>query len=616
MRKSKKRTKKQDETIKGLRIAYRHMLSYRKEVIFLGIIGVFIAVASGVSPYLLGRFFDELVTPTTISIAEYAFPALIVFFLLWLLLSISENLLGWFKGVKGTYVAEHMATSYIIEGEKKLLSLPMSFHKREKVGEIVHRVDRAGDSVASIVDGVFIGVAPDILSILIGFTIMYFVNPVFTSIVFGGVVIFVWMVLIHNPRLGKMQSEASKKYRNVFGDIVDAVTNISVVKQMTAESHEVKKVHDGYRKGASKVLLKRQKYWEKVRFGQESLMLLVRGGILFGSIWFVTDGRLSIGELVMFNAYAGMTFGPFIRLGFMWQRLQSGMVAVAQAEEVLSLDSEVYEPKGSDKNAVVKGDVVFDRVGFTYREKGAREVLKDITFSVNAGQTVALVGKSGAGKSTLVDLISGYFFAKGKVLIDGVDVKKWSLSALRNQVAVVPQEPTLLNDTVFANIKYGNQRATKEEVEKAAKLADAHGFITGFAKGYRQKVGDRGVKLSAGQKQRIAIARAFLRDPKILILDEPTSALDAEAEEAISASLKKLMKGRTTFIIAHRLSTVRDADLILVLKEGSIVEEGNHTELLKNKNGLYRHLHDLQNGTRESASGMDVEKIMENMNKN
>lgn len=329
----------------------------------------------------------------------------------------------------------------------------------------------------------------------------------------------------------------------------------------------------------------------------------------------MSDGRLTIGELMMFNGYAAMAFGPFVRLGYIWRQLQNGTIALVRAEEVFSLDSEVYEPEGSDKDAVVRGDVVFDRVGFTYREKGAKEVLKDITFSVKEGQTVALVGKSGAGKSTLVDLLSGYFFAKkGKVLIDGVDVKKWSLSALRNQVAVVPQEPTLLNDTVFANIKYGNQRATKEEIEKAAKLADAHGFITGFAKGYKQKVGDRGVKLSAGQKQRIAIARAFLRDPKILILDEPTSALDAEAEAAIQKSLETLMKGRTTFIIAHRLSTVRDADLILVLKEGRIVEEGNHTELLKNENGLYRHLHNLQHGTRENTGGMDVEKIMEDMN--
>ncbi|MBC8465180.1 MAG: ABC transporter ATP-binding protein [Parcubacteria group bacterium] len=504
----------------------------------------------------------------------------------------------------------------MIEGARKLLSLPLSFHKREKIGEIVERVNKAGNSVFTIVDNLFIAIVPDVLSIAIGFVIMYAIHPVFATVILTGITIFAAVLWKYTPILGEMSSKMHKGYRTVYGNMFDAMMNVGTVKQMAAESYEVKKVYVGYRKKASRTYIDLQEKWEYVRFIQRTLVFLVQGGIFSLSIYFVSNGQLTLGELVMFNGYAAMAFGPFVRLGYTWQQLQTGTIAIAQADEVLTLDSEVYEPEGSDKGAVVHGDVVFDRVGFTYKEKGSKEVLKDITFEVKAGQTVALVGKSGAGKSTLVDLLSGYFFAKkGKVAIDGVDVKKWSLSALRNQVAVVPQEPTLLNDTVFANIKYGNQKATKEEVEKAAKLADAHGFITGFAKGYKQKVGDRGVKLSAGQKQRVAIARAFLRDPKILILDEPTSALDAEAEAAIQKSLETLMKGRTTFIIAHRLSTVRDADLILVLKEGSIVEQGNHSELLKNKDGLYRHLHDLQNGTRETMNSMDVEKLVEDATK-
>ena len=617
MSQQKSKKNKTNEIFKGIALTVRYMQPYKKDIIILSVLGVAMALADGVSPYLLGRFFDELIIPTEVSLGEHVFPALIVFLSLWVVVSVVGNIFSWWKGLKGARVSEHLFSGYMIEGSRKLLSLPLSFHKREKIGEIAERVNKAGNSIFTVVNNLFIGIVPDALSVIVGFSIMYMIHPIFATVILVSVILFAVILLKYTPLLGELSSKMHKGYRKVYGDFFDAVMNVSTVKQMTAESYEVQKVFKGYRRKASRFYIDMQTKWEHVHLTQNTLVFLARAGIFGLSIWFVSDGQLTIGELMMFNGYAGMAFGPFIRLGYVWQQLQTGTVAIAQADEVLSLDPEEYEPERSDKHAVVQGNIVFDRVGFTYKEKGSREVLRDIAFSVKAGQTVALVGKSGAGKSTLVDLLSGYFFArKGKVLIDGVNVKKWSLSALRNQVAVVPQEPTLLNDTVFANIKYGNQKATKEEIEKAAKLADAHGFISDFAKGYNQKVGDRGVKLSAGQKQRIAIARAFLRDPKILILDEPTSALDAEAEEAISASLKKLMKGRTTFIIAHRLSTVRDADLVLVLKEGSIVEQGNHTELLKNEKGLYRHLHDLQNGTRESASGMDVERIMEDVNKN
>jgi ATP-binding cassette subfamily B protein len=612
----KNKKKKTNEIFKGIALTVRYMQPYRKDIITLAILGIGMALTDGLTPYLLGRFFDELLKPTSTVVGMYIFPSMMVFLVLWVSLSAVGSILTWRKGISGVRVSEYIFSGYMIEGARKLLSLPLSFHKKEKIGEVAERVNKAGNSIFSVIDSLFIGIAPDVLGVVVGFVIMYLIHPMFATIILTAVVVFAGVLWKYTPVLGELSSDVNKKYRKVYGNYFDAVMNVSTVKQMMAESFEVKKVHDGYRNDASRLFIRVQKGWWNVRLVQYTLVFLSQATIFALSIWFVTNGQLTIGELMMFNGYAAMAFGPFIRMGYVWQQLQTGTIAIAQADEVLSLPSEVYEPEGSDKNAVVRGNIVFDRVGFTYKEKGAKEVLKDITFEVKAGQTVALVGKSGAGKSTLVDLLSGYFFAKkGKVMIDGVDVKKWSLSALRSQVAVVPQEPTLLNDTVFANIKYGNQRATKEEVEKAAKLADAHGFISGFAKGYKQKVGDRGVKLSAGQKQRIAIARAFLRDPKILILDEPTSALDAEAEAAIQKSLETLMKGRTTFIIAHRLSTVRDADLVLVLKEGGIVEKGNHVELLKNKGGLYRHLYDLQNGTRGTTSSVDVEKMVEDATK-
>jgi ABC-type multidrug transport system fused ATPase/permease subunit len=223
--------------------------------------------------------------------------------------------------------------------------------------------------------------------------------------------------------------------------------------------------------------------------------------------------------------------------------------------------------------------------------------LKGISFHARAGQKIALVGESGVGKTTIIDLLSGFYFPqKGKILIDGIDIKKMNLRNYRSRIGIVPQEPTLFNDTIEANIRYGNPGKSAEEMVTACREAYAQDFIEAFPKKYKKIVGWRGVKLSIGQKQRIALARAFLRSPDILVLDEPTSALDAKSEHLIKASLEKLMAGRTTFIIAHRLSTVREVDLILVLKDGAIVEQGTHDALVQVPGGIYRGLYEMQTG--------------------
>jgi ABC-type multidrug transport system fused ATPase/permease subunit len=240
--------------------------------------------------------------------------------------------------------------------------------------------------------------------------------------------------------------------------------------------------------------------------------------------------------------------------------------------------------------------VEFKDVHFSYKKKD-NDVLKGISFAVEPGEKIALVGESGVGKSTLVDLVSGYYFAtNGQVLIDGRNVKNLDLKFLRSKIAVVPQEVVLFHDTIADNIKYGNFGISDRRMKLAADKSHCLEFIENFPKKWKSVVGERGIKLSVGQKQRVAIARAILRDPKILILDEPTSALDAKSEKIIQASLDKLMENRTTFIIAHRLSTVRKADKILVLDKGEIIESGTHDELVKKKNGAYRQLYELQIG--------------------
>jgi len=292
--------------------------------------------------------------------------------------------------------------------------------------------------------------------------------------------------------------------------------------------------------------------------------------------------------------YIQLAYTPFSRLAHNWRFVLETLVI---EERVAKFAGETEEDYQSGANANIAGDIEFCDVTFRYGETG-KEILKNINLTVKEGETVAIVGESGVGKTTLIDLVSRYYSpTKGKITIGGNDITEWSLRSLRSQIAVVPQDLSMLNDTIKLNIAYGDieRIADDSAIEDVARASYAHHFITGerFVNGYDQVVGERGVKLSAGQKQRVAIARALLRDPKILILDEATSALDSESEMYVQQALEALIRSRTTFIIAHRLSTVKKADKIVVMHDGSVVEVGRHDELIV-RDGIYKKLVDLQ----------------------
>jgi ABC-type multidrug transport system fused ATPase/permease subunit len=398
--------------------------------------------------------------------------------------------------------------------------------------------------------------------------------------------------------ISKIQLKANKFYNKAFGSVYDSLSNIQSVKQAIAENYEKRSFYKKFSQ-AVKFWISSYKIWRGINFSQKIIVVFTQMIIFCLSIYFIFKGEMTIGELIMFNGYTIMFSNPFVVLRRQWSNIQNGLIAIEWAEKILQTPTEKYMPENSILLSKINGEIVFDNVSFVYKKKH-QKILDQVSFKVNPGEKVALVGESGVGKSTIADLVNGYYFSQnGRVLIDGHNIKNLHLKFLRSKITVVPQEIILFNDTIKNNIKYGSFGVENEKVFEAARLAHCERFIERFPKKYEQIVGERGIKLSSGQKQKVAIARAILRGPKILILDEPTSALDAKSEKYITESLESLMKNRTTIIIAHRLSTVKKADKILVLEKGKIVEQGKHEDLIKIPNGVYRHLYELQIGLHE-----------------
>jgi ABC-type multidrug transport system fused ATPase/permease subunit len=317
-------------------------------------------------------------------------------------------------------------------------------------------------------------------------------------------------------------------------------------------------------------------------------------------IWYgvvlASQNQLLIGDLISFILYSAFVGASFGGIAELYAQIQKAVGAVERVFEILDEKGEVLDitaPNGVKMR--IEGKVVFENVAFTYPSRKEVQVLKNISFETNKGETIAIVGPSGSGKSTLVGLLLRFYDTEsGKILIDGIDSLNYNLTDLRNNMAIVPQDVLLFGGTIKENIAYGKPDATLEEIEEAAKKANAYDFVESFPEKFETIVGERGIKLSGGQRQRIAIARAVLKDPAILILDEATSSLDSESERVVQEALDKLMVGRTSFVIAHRLSTIRKADKIIVIDKGAVVESGTHDDLMSIQGGLYQSLNKLQ----------------------
>ncbi len=579
-------------------ILFSYLKDYEPSIVLLASLGIISALANGTIPYIIGSFFDAL-----LNLSKKAFlferggiPLWLALLLLWIIVQLVANTVDWVIDKRGRVLRMAIHLGYQSRAFSHLLFLPISFHKDEKIGRLTEHISKASGQMAFIVENIIIDLAPRLLSVVVGIIVTAIINPLFTLIILIGVIIYILMLIRLLGPTSNLLKEGHSAWSTAYADAFGAVTNIQSVKHMAAELYEEQKIGKSFLGTAAALWKKIQFVWSNVGFYQRMIILATQTVIFFLSVYLIQQNKLTIGELMALNGYAALVFGPFVQLGFGWQTMQNGLASIRQSEErIFAVSHEIYHPKNAFCPAQIKGEVKFDDVCFSYENNVA--VLRGLSFHVVPGETVAFVGKSGVGKSTTIDLISGYYFPqKGGVFVDGRNTREFDLTCLRKNIAIVPQEPVLFNDTILMNIKYGKLEVTNEEVIGAAQKAHIHEFIEQLPEKYNQLVGERGIKLSVGQKQRIAIARAILKNPAILILDEPTSALDAETEMLITTSLELLMKNRTTFIIAHRLSTVRRADRIFVFDQGKIVQEGKHSDLIKEEKGIYRQLYDYQIG--------------------
>ncbi len=585
--------KKEKSSLKSVWKVVSRLLSIHKErVTFLALLGVVLSLVQGVTPYIAGKFFDSLVAPSMVTLFDREWQLWVVVLTSLAIIHTLDTILNWKLRTESQALGMRIFTEYTTDAFTNILRLPVSFHKEEKMGKIGNKVSRAANALNNTFVPLFTETASEMLSIVVALTVLSFINGLLTVVLAASLVVYVVIVIQKIPEGVAIQKKSHKVWTTVWGDVWESLMNGITVKHAAAESYEHKRIEKGFQKRAYRASLSRIRYWAIISVSLGSVMTITRMVIFALSAQLVISGIITIGELVAFNAYTGFVFNPLRQLSFKWQSIQSGAVEIHEMEKIITKTPENYSPDNVVHLGEVKGAVSFEDVSFWYKKK--QPVLGGVSFEAKPDQTIALVGESGVGKSTVADLLVGFYFPKkGKVSIDGVDIRKINLEELRSQISVVPQDVVLFNDTIENNIKYGTQGKTHEDVLRVAEKAHARDFIEKLPKGWKTKVGERGVKLSGGQKQRIGIARALLQDPRILILDEPTSALDPQTERDIQDSLEVLMQNTTTFIIAHRFSTVRSADQILVFKDGVIVEQGTHEELLE-QSGEYERLYSLQ----------------------
>lgn len=596
-----KKHKLNKEGVNNLKSIYQYMLPY-KWLFFAGLVFLVLSSLSSLAfPVLVGDLVDAAKNESKALLGNIDQTALMIFGVVTLQAIFSFFRVYLFALVVQPTMADIRKALY-----QKFMQLPMAFYDKERTGALMSRITA---DVAVLQDAYSVTLAElvrQLITLIAGIVILFVTTPKLTGFMlatYPGIVILVMLFGRYIRKLSKKTQDSLADTNTIVEETLQALT---MVKAFTNEMYEAVR-YGKVMKETVRISLNTAKY--RAMFVAFLIFALFSGiiGVIWYGVGLVANGSLSVGELLSFVLVTLFVGGSVAGLGDMYGNLQKAVGASERVREILETPSE-EEVTGKElvsHDQALAGDITFKNLKFSYPTRPEIQVIQGIDLAIKAGQKVALVGHSGAGKSTIVQLLLRFYAEKeGQILVDGRQIEDYELAYYRGNIGIVPQEVILFGGTIQENIAYGRPNATKEEIMEAAKQANAYNFIQAFPEGLDTLVGERGVKLSGGQRQRIAIARAILKDPAILLLDEATSSLDAESELLVQQALDKLMEGRTSIIIAHRLATIRKVDQIYVLDSGSIAEQGTHEELVNLKDGIYSNLVRLQfnlNQTETSA---------------
>jgi ATP-binding cassette subfamily B protein len=482
-------------------------------------------------------------------------------------------------------VEQRAVRQLALKAFRHLHSLSLRFHLERRTGGLARAVERGTQAIDFLLSFILFNVIPTLLEILVVCGILWrLYDWRFAAVTFATIVLYVAFTFAITDWRVRFRREMNERDSEANSKSVDALLNFETVKYFANDEHEAGR-YDRALHAYETAAVKSETTLALLNIGQGSI---IAGGLIAMMLlaaYGVASHRMTVGDFVLVNAYLIQLYMPLNFLGMVYRNIKQSLTDLEQLMGMLKIEPDIVDAAGAKPLAVTKGEVAFSNVDFRYDER--RPILRAVDFRVAPGATVAIVGASGAGKSTIARLLFRFYdLDAGAIAIDGQDVRAVTQESLRRAIGVVPQDTVLFNDTILYNIAYGRPGATRAEIEEAARLARIHDFVAGLPDGYDTMVGERGLKLSGGEKQRVAIARVILKGPHILVFDEATSALDTKTEREIQQSLAEVATDRTTLVIAHRLSTVVDADEILVLDHGRIVERGNHHALLAT-GGLY-----------------------------
>lgn len=576
---------------------YLRILSYIKPYMHRLIFAMFCTIMAAAGnlyiPWIIKDMIDEVLADKNGTMLNWIAASIIAIFVVRGLFWYGQN-----------YLMSYVGQSVIIDIRaavfKKLQRLSVSFYDKNKTGTIMSYVTNDVNALQSAMVENTIEMITEGFILIGSVVAMIYLDWRLTLFTVCTFPVVLWFMEFFGKKIRKTGGRIQECTADITSVLQESVASARVIKSFVREDYEVDRF-DVENRANFRANMKNAQLMATLTPVVE---LVAAIGVTM-IIWYggnnVINGTITAGSLVAFLTYAVNISNPIKRLTRVIGNIQKALAAAQRVFMIIDMPEEIAESRDAKQLPEVSGKVEFQNVSFAYDDKG--NVITDLSFSVKPGEVIAIVGPSGAGKSTIANLLPRFYDVnKGDIKIDGHSVREVTLDSLREQVGIVPQETMLFNGSVYNNILYGRLDATKEEIEAAAKAANAHDFIMQLTDGYETKLGDRGVNLSGGQRQRIAIARAILKNPRILILDEATSALDTESERVVQEALDRLMVGRTSFVIAHRLSTVKNADKILVLEKGNLVESGTHDELLA-LDGLYAHLYKIQYRNKEAKRG-------------